>query len=228
MSLFDGIEAALPAPPAIDILSLPRPESAVDLILGTTTATPTAGLPKDQMPTDKHSGADGIQPNNQGIQSILAALDMATQVPSSSSSSSTSIGSAFTPVARSDGTNSLPNSPCGSANIAAINMHGTSPGSELTKETDCSSGSDGTSTVSQNAQIIAVQYTEKEKRERKYECKHCKKRFTRPSSLTSHIYTHTGEKPFACDFPNCAKRFSVLSNLRRHYKVHSHRRSCYN
>ncbi|KAJ2308371.1 hypothetical protein IWW54_004090 [Coemansia sp. RSA 2705] len=71
---------------------------------------------------------------------------------------------------------------------------------------------------------FTVQYTEKEKRERKYECQHCKKRFSRPSSLTSHVYTHTGERPFACDFPGCTKRFSVLSNLRRHHKVHTNRR----
>ncbi|PIA16978.1 hypothetical protein COEREDRAFT_25498, partial [Coemansia reversa NRRL 1564] len=56
---------------------------------------------------------------------------------------------------------------------------------------------------------------------RKYECEYCRKRFSRPSSLASHIYTHTGERPFACDFPGCSKRFSVQSNLRRHRKVHS-------
>lgn len=72
---------------------------------------------------------------------------------------------------------------------------------------------------------ISIQYTEKEKRERRYECQYCKKRFTRPSSLTSHVYTHTGERPFACDFPGCSKRFSVLSNLRRHYKVHASRKT---
>ncbi|KAJ2004831.1 hypothetical protein GGI04_002465 [Coemansia thaxteri] len=73
--------------------------------------------------------------------------------------------------------------------------------------------------------LISIHYSEKEKRERKYECQHCKKRFTRPSSLTSHVYTHTGERPFACEFLGCTKRFSVLSNLRRHYKVHASRRS---
>ncbi|KAJ2809917.1 hypothetical protein H4S07_002980 [Coemansia furcata] len=76
-----------------------------------------------------------------------------------------------------------------------------------------------------NLDPISIQYTEKEKRERKYECRYCQKRFSRPSSLTSHVYTHTGERPFACDFVGCTKRFSVLSNLRRHYKVHSSRRT---
>ncbi|KAJ2334663.1 hypothetical protein GGI00_001748 [Coemansia sp. RSA 2681] len=76
-----------------------------------------------------------------------------------------------------------------------------------------------------NAAAVTIQYTEKEKRERKYECQYCKKRFSRPSSLTSHVYTHTGERPFACDFLGCTKRFSVLSNLRRHYKVHASRRT---
>ncbi|KAJ2746277.1 hypothetical protein GGI20_001478 [Coemansia sp. BCRC 34301] len=72
---------------------------------------------------------------------------------------------------------------------------------------------------------ITIQYTDKEKRERKYVCQYCQKRFSRPSSLTSHIYTHTGERPFACDFLGCTKRFSVLSNLRRHFKVHASRRT---
>ncbi|KAJ1911763.1 hypothetical protein H4219_005837 [Mycoemilia scoparia] len=60
----------------------------------------------------------------------------------------------------------------------------------------------------------------KDHRKRKYRCPYCPKRFSRPSSLTTHTYTHTGERPFACKFPNCTKRFSVISNLRRHYKVH--------
>ncbi|KAJ5826352.1 C2H2 conidiation transcription factor FlbC [Penicillium riverlandense] len=56
--------------------------------------------------------------------------------------------------------------------------------------------------------------------QKKHKCKVCDKRFTRPSSLQTHMYSHTGEKPFACDVPGCGRHFSVVSNLRRHKKVH--------
>lgn len=56
--------------------------------------------------------------------------------------------------------------------------------------------------------------------QKKHKCKICDKRFTRPSSLQTHMYSHTGEKPFACDFGGCGRHFSVVSNLRRHKKCH--------
>lgn len=56
--------------------------------------------------------------------------------------------------------------------------------------------------------------------QKKHKCKVCDKRFTRPSSLQTHMYSHTGEKPFACDMEGCGRHFSVVSNLRRHKKVH--------
>ncbi|KAI8338056.1 hypothetical protein BC941DRAFT_395818 [Chlamydoabsidia padenii] len=58
----------------------------------------------------------------------------------------------------------------------------------------------------------------------RYACPHCYKRFTRPSSLRIHNYSHTGEKPFVCPVAPCGKRFSVLSNQRRHLRVHRLRR----
>jgi len=56
--------------------------------------------------------------------------------------------------------------------------------------------------------------------QKKHKCKVCDKRFTRPSSLQTHMYSHTGEKPFACEVDGCGRHFSVVSNLRRHRKVH--------
>jgi uncharacterized Zn-finger protein len=56
--------------------------------------------------------------------------------------------------------------------------------------------------------------------QKKHKCKVCDKRFTRPSSLQTHMYSHTGEKPFACNIEGCGRHFSVVSNLRRHKKVH--------
>ncbi|KAI9155558.1 Zinc finger protein [Paramyrothecium foliicola] len=56
--------------------------------------------------------------------------------------------------------------------------------------------------------------------QKKYKCKVCDKRFTRPSFLQTHLYSHTGEKPFACEVEGCGRQFSIISNLRRHRKVH--------
>jgi len=73
--------------------------------------------------------------------------------------------------------------------------------------------------------------------QKKHKCKVCDKRFTRPSSLQTHMYSHTGEKrkfsgpfgtraitnfhlAFSCEVEGCGRQFSVVSNLRRHRKVH--------
>ncbi|CAJ0627761.1 10418_t:CDS:2, partial [Entrophospora sp. SA101] len=50
---------------------------------------------------------------------------------------------------------------------------------------------------------------------KRYKCEVCQKRFTRPSSLQTHMYSHTGEK-----LDGCGRHFSVVSNLRRHQKIH--------
>jgi hypothetical protein len=54
----------------------------------------------------------------------------------------------------------------------------------------------------------------------KYICPYCNKGFTRPSSLRTHTFSHTGEKPFVCSEPCCGRKFSVQSNLRRHLRIH--------
>lgn len=81
--------------------------------------------------------------------------------------------------------------------------------------------------------------------QKKHKCKICDKRFTRPSSLQTHMYSHTGEKrkharksiessvhfvliiavAYACEVDGCGRHFSVVSNLRRHRKVHKGERA---
>ncbi|OBZ65406.1 Zinc finger protein rsv1 [Grifola frondosa] len=55
---------------------------------------------------------------------------------------------------------------------------------------------------------------------KKHTCPLCQRTFNRPSSLSTHMNSHTGAQPFECLFPNCKRRFSVRSNMLRHYRTH--------
>ena len=57
------------------------------------------------------------------------------------------------------------------------------------------------------------------RRNKKYECDVCEKRFTSLKDLDKHQRTHTGEKPFECDV--CQKRFSRQCILTVHQRTHT-------
>ena len=55
------------------------------------------------------------------------------------------------------------------------------------------------------------------KRKRGHECDVCEKRFTKSSSLKSHMRTHTNEKPYECDV--CEKRYRHAHGLKYHMRT---------
>lgn len=52
-------------------------------------------------------------------------------------------------------------------------------------------------------------------------CPQCAFEAPRSSELERHIRTHTGERPFVCDWPACTYAASQPGNLSRHRRVHT-------
>ncbi|EJD45105.1 hypothetical protein AURDEDRAFT_114213 [Auricularia subglabra TFB-10046 SS5] len=50
-------------------------------------------------------------------------------------------------------------------------------------------------------------------------CPYCGKVCDRPSTLKTHLNSHTGERPYTCYVQGCGRQFTVLSNMYRHAKT---------
>ncbi|XP_014017334.1 zinc finger protein 367 [Salmo salar] len=52
-------------------------------------------------------------------------------------------------------------------------------------------------------------------------CNICNRVFPREKSLQAHKRTHTGERPYPCDYPDCGKAFVQSGQLKTHQRLHT-------
>ncbi|KAK0161767.1 hypothetical protein PV327_008182 [Microctonus hyperodae] len=52
-------------------------------------------------------------------------------------------------------------------------------------------------------------------------CRYCNRVFPREKSLQAHLRTHTGERPYPCDYPGCTKAFTQSGQLKTHQRLHT-------
>lgn len=52
-------------------------------------------------------------------------------------------------------------------------------------------------------------------------CHICSRVFPREKSLQAHLRTHTGERPYNCDYPGCSRAFTQSGQLKTHQRLHA-------
>ncbi|XP_032873597.1 zinc finger protein 367 [Amblyraja radiata] len=80
---------------------------------------------------------------------------------------------------------------------------------------------DGTRRGRPRAELIRDLINEGEHSSSRIRCSTCNRVFPREKSLQAHKRTHTGERPYLCDYPNCGKAFVQSGQLKTHQRLHT-------
>uniref|UniRef100_A0A8C5U5Z9 Zinc finger protein 367 n=1 Tax=Malurus cyaneus samueli TaxID=2593467 RepID=A0A8C5U5Z9_9PASS len=82
-------------------------------------------------------------------------------------------------------------------------------------------GGDGIRRGRPRADTVRDLISEGEHSSSRIRCNICNRVFPREKSLQAHKRTHTGERPYLCDYPDCGKAFVQSGQLKTHQRLHT-------
>lgn len=98
-------------------------------------------------------------------------------------------------------------------------------GSQTARESDTAPSpdqiKDGIRRGRPRADTVRELISEGETSSSRIRCNICNRVFPREKSLQAHKRTHTGERPYLCDYPNCGKAFVQSGQLKTHQRLHT-------
>ncbi|XP_069779069.1 zinc finger protein 367-like [Narcine bancroftii] len=89
------------------------------------------------------------------------------------------------------------------------------------KSPDLPAYKDGLRRGRPRAEIVQDLITEGTLSTSRIRCHICNRVFPREKSLQAHKRTHTGERPYVCDYPSCGRAFVQSGQLKTHQRLHT-------
>ncbi|XP_019373768.1 PREDICTED: zinc finger protein 367 [Gavialis gangeticus] len=119
-------------------------------------------------------------------------------------------------------------SPGGPASSSCGGAAAPSPAQQLAGSPDSNSSGGGGSHLKDGirrgrprADTVRDLISEGEHSSSRIRCNICNRVFPREKSLQAHKRTHTGERPYLCDYPDCGKAFVQSGQLKTHQRLHT-------
>ncbi|KAM8792550.1 zinc finger protein 367 [Eudromia elegans] len=104
---------------------------------------------------------------------------------------------------------------------AAASAHGGEEDEAASPDSSGGHAKDGIRRGRPRADTVRDLINEGEHSSSRIRCNICNRVFPREKSLQAHKRTHTGERPYLCDYPDCGKAFVQSGQLKTHQRLHT-------